>query len=189
MPPDDTDPTDSGDSDDDKEGCFEDMFAALSKQWLNVHLTHHVSLAATSSFWRLSLKYFHKMLEMKKDEGIERKIPQYLQVRKNVYKNLCPDVKMRFAFLNKTDNSIVYVNAEETPLSQYQRDPKYQKLYEEAHIEVIIYFIIFSKHISQITYIYCLLFFPYIARFLFARTLFTIKLDGTLSCRNYDLPI
>ena len=63
-------------------------------------------------------------------------ISVYFQVRKTIFQDLCPDVKMSFAFLNKTDGSIVYVNEGHTPLNTFQRDQQYQKLYEEAHIEV-----------------------------------------------------
>ena len=58
------------------------------------------------------------------------------QVRKNIYKDMCPDVKMTFAFMKKSDGSVITVEADSTPLTQFQRDPNYQKLYEEAHIQV-----------------------------------------------------
>ena len=45
---------------------------------------------------------------------------------------------MTFAFKDKTDGSVTTVNVDKTPLREFQRDPKYQKLYEEAHIEVIL---------------------------------------------------
>lgn len=76
---------------------------------------------------------------MKLAENIKKKIPQFLTVRKNFYKDYCPEVKMSFTFLNKNDGTIVKVEEDHTPLKQYQRDPQYQKLFEEAHIEVILH--------------------------------------------------
>ena len=73
---------------------------------------------------------------MKNAEEINKKIPQFYQVRKNIYQDICPDVKMSFAFLNLEDGSITRVKEDHMPLNQFQRDPKYKKLYEEAHIEV-----------------------------------------------------
>lgn len=73
----------------------------------------------------------------------------YFQVRKNVYKDICPDVEMTFYFLNKNDGTIVRVSDDHTPLNKYQRDPQYQKLYEEAHIKVKLY--IFISPLSYIT--------------------------------------
>ena len=49
---------------------------------------------------------------------------------------MSPDVLMTFAFRNKSDGSIVTVTEDSTPLRKFQRDPEYEKLYEEAHIEV-----------------------------------------------------
>lgn len=58
------------------------------------------------------------------------------QIRKNIYKDMCPEIKMTFGFRKKSDGSIITVAADSTPLSKFQRDPEYDKLYEEAHIEV-----------------------------------------------------
>ena len=77
-------------------------------------------------------------MDRKKTENVRKKIPQYPQIRKNIYKDICPEIKMNFAYLNTSDGSISHVSADTTPLNQYQRDPVYKKLYEEAHIEVIL---------------------------------------------------
>ena len=125
-------------SDEEEPDNFNSLFSSFSKQWVNAQLTHKVSLAAANSFWGLSFKYLKDIFHLKNTEGIKKKIPQFIQVRKNIYKDLCPDVKMIFVFLNKTDNTIIRVEEDKTPLNEYERDPKYQKLYEEARIEVNI---------------------------------------------------
>lgn len=84
------------------------------------------------------MKYVSQLMSLKENEDIKKKIPKFYQVRKNIYRDMCPDVKMTFVFLNKRDGSIKHVNADHTPLSQYQNNPNYQKLYEEAHVEVNI---------------------------------------------------
>ena len=81
-------------------------------------------------------------MELKEQEHLFKKIPQYAQIKKNIYKSICPKIHMNFAFLNTSDGTIVKVNSETTPLVQYQRDPKYKKLYEEGHIEVIKFYTI-----------------------------------------------
>ena len=146
LPPDDNDPDDSGDNDvEQDENSFAEMLKSFSNEWLHVQLTHHVSLSATNAFWGLTLKHFQQLMDLKEAEGIKRKIPQFGQVRKNIYKDLCPDITMTVAYLNKTDNTIIRVNVDATtpPLSHYQRDNQYKKLYEEAHIEVKKCFLIF----------------------------------------------
>ena len=55
---------------------------------------------------------------------------------------------MTFAFKNKDEGTVVHVQSEDTPLIQYQRDPKYQKLYEEAHVQVYIIRCLFYMYIG-----------------------------------------
>ena len=137
TPPSPPPPFSSNDEEDeDEESSFESLFKSFSNQWLHTHLTHHVSLAATSDFWKLSFKYISNLLELKQRDNVKKKIPQFLQIRKNTYNHLCPDVHMTFAFLDKTDNSIIKVNVDRTPVKEFERNPRYQKLYEEAHIKV-----------------------------------------------------
>ena len=112
------------------------MFKSFSNQWLHAKLTHHVSLTAANAFWKLSFQYVGRLLQMKIDQNIKRKIPQFPQVKKVLYKNMCPDVKMSCAFLDKTNNSITHIAENDEQFSIIQGDANYQKLYEEAHIEV-----------------------------------------------------
>ena len=121
-----------------EEDSFASFFDSFSRQWLNTQLTHHVSLAASNAFWKLSFNCVPKLVELQANEQVKRKskIPQFLQVRKNLHKDLCPDINMTFAFLNKEDQSIIHVNVDHTPVKEFENNPKYQKLYEEAHIEV-----------------------------------------------------
>ena len=94
-------------------------------------------MAACAAFWKLAFKGIPEIISLKEKENIFKKIPQYQQIKKNIYQKISPKIHMNFAFLNTSDGTIVKVNSENTPLVQYQRDPKYKKLYEEAHIEVI----------------------------------------------------
>lgn len=115
------------------------MMDSFSKQWSQIQLTHHVSITASNSFWNLGFKYIGALQNIKEQERNNRKIPQFVHVRRCLYKDYCPDVKMSFAFLNTSDGSIVHVSDDHNPVNKYERDPKYKKLYEEAHIEVNLY--------------------------------------------------
>ena len=126
------------DDDEDEDISFNSLFYSFSKQWLNAQLNHNVSLAASNSFWNLAFKYVSKLHELKETENIKRKIPQFMQIRKNLFQDLSPNVIMNFAFLNKNDNSIHHVNTDHTPVKEFERNPQYQKLYEEAHIKVTL---------------------------------------------------
>lgn len=141
MNTDDNGPQDQDENDEDEtdqeEETFQSFFSEFSKQWLNIQLTHHVSLAASNAFWKMSFEHIFQIYQLKAAQNVTKKIPQFLQARKNLYKEYCPEIKMNFAFKNKNDGSIFYIDADHTPLLQYERDPNYQKLFEEAHIEVI----------------------------------------------------
>lgn len=128
---------DTGTNSDDHQDSFEDLFNCFSQQWLYTQLTHHVSLSATNSFWQLSMKYIPDMMEAKKRDNIKKKISQFVQVRKNIFKDISPKFKMTFCYMNKEDGTQYHVSENYTPLTQFQRDPRYQKLYEQAQIEVI----------------------------------------------------
>lgn len=75
---------------------------------------------------------------MKAAENIRKNVPQFLHVRNQMYgdKQLCPEIKMSFAFIDMNDGTTHYVQEGQTPLKKFQRDPQFKKLYEEAHIEV-----------------------------------------------------
>ena len=122
----------------DEYSSYSSLFKSFANQWQHGQLTHHVSLTAATAFWDLAFKYVSDLSQLKAQENNHKKTPGFLHVRKQIYKDLSPDVKMSFAFKKKTDGSIVYVKDDITPLKKYQRDPEYEKLYEEAHVEVIV---------------------------------------------------
>lgn len=107
-------------------------------QWLKLQLTHDVSLAATDAFWSLAMKCIPKLLHIRDVQGIKRKIPQFPNQRKNLYRKECPKVFMSLAYLNTETNDIVYVNkVDSTPMKTYDQNNKFTKLYESAFIQVI----------------------------------------------------
>lgn len=132
FPSDSSSPPSDGGNDE----TFYSLLRSLSQKWINAQLTHDVSLAATSVFWKLAFEYIPEIIRLKESEGVKKKIPQFMQIRNTFYSDYCPKIRMSFAFLNKEDNSIIHVKGDRTPLNQYQRDPQYKKLYEEAHVEV-----------------------------------------------------
>ena len=109
----------------------------LSKKWLNTQLTHHVSGSATNAFWELSMKYVPVLQSLKDGENVKKKTPSFTQERRKLYRDRCPDVKMKFGFKVKSTGVIKTVECESTPTNNYQRNPDYVKVFEEAHVKVI----------------------------------------------------
>ena len=118
---------------------FESLFAAFTEKWMETQVTHHVSVSAANAFWILSLQYVHDLYRLKVSENIRKGIPQFVHLRRQIQKDICPEVNMSFAFMNKNDGNMHYVQHDQTPLKDYQRDPQYKKMYEEAHIQVYTY--------------------------------------------------
>lgn len=137
VPP---DPSDSSGSDLEElpDDNYSSLLKSFSKTWLEAQLTHRVSISGANAFWDMAFKNVPRILQLKALEGIRKQVPQYINQRRVIYKEVSPEVKMSFVFKDKTDGSIIHVAQGQTPLNEYERDPKYQKLYEVAHIEVTV---------------------------------------------------
>ena len=113
-----------------------DMLEDLSKKWLAIHLTHNVSLTATYEFWKLALIAMPKLMQMKNEQDIQRKTPQLVQLRRKIYKEMCPEIHMDFIYYNSQTQETINVSSNSTPVKQYQSDPNYIKQCEIARVKV-----------------------------------------------------
>ena len=117
---------------------FKSVHENLVKDWISVEIDHHVSKAASNAFWIVADKFFHRLYEAKKREGITRKIPQFVQERNKLYDNKVPDISMKVAYKHNVTGEISMVEATDSiPTSQHPPN-LYTKIYEVASVEVII---------------------------------------------------
>ena len=79
-----------------------------------------------------------KMMASRQNQNISRKIPSYIHQRRKLYKALCPNVDMMYTYRNVADGSITKINTTTAPVATYETDRNYEKLYEEAHVQVCI---------------------------------------------------
>ena len=120
----------------DQRDYFE-MLNTLSKEWLQIELSHKVSKTATNAFWSLAQK-MTELFEVKNQTNVNRKTPQFSHQRKKLYENFAPKMKMEIAYRNKsTGEIIIEENLQHTPVSQYPAS-EFEKLYEIATVEVNI---------------------------------------------------
>lgn len=99
-------------------------------------MTHHVSAAATESFWKVAKEFIPELNKVKENSENNRKIPGFKHIRRQIHADTCPPIEMKFIFLNKTTNAIEEVNCKKSPpRKQFPRE-NCTKLYEEAHIKV-----------------------------------------------------
>ena len=126
-----------GDGDEPFQDTYKDALNALSRKWYLAQLSQKVSAKAANHYWDLSLQCLPEILNMKDREGRLNNIPKFIQQRRILNNNHCPDVNMEYAFKNKNDGSITRIFSTSTPLKALQRNPDYIKLYEIATIKVI----------------------------------------------------
>ena len=128
------------DEEDEEEIREEDNYATvlhkLSKKWIFTQRTHKVSATATDKFWNLAIDIIPVLMKAKERENIVKKTPTITHQRKKMSKKVCPKVKMRFGFKNKSTGAIETVDCDAAPIKTYQGNPDYIKVYEEAHVEV-----------------------------------------------------
>ena len=127
-------------ADEDGTETFKSIHDELVKCWVNTEVDHHVSKAASNSFWKVADKCFHKLYEAKEREGITRKVPQFMHARKKIYEKMNPEISMQVAYKHKETGEITVVDSvDSTPASQYPPNV-YTKIFEVASVEVINYF-------------------------------------------------
>ena len=120
-------------SDDDEVENYKGLLDELSKKWLNVQLTHEVSASATESFWKTAMNLMPPLFEHRNRLHIQKNVPGYKHLRRQLYNDFCPEITMTFAFMKISDQSIEVI---ECNTAQTRSKSEYIKLYEEANIKV-----------------------------------------------------
>ena len=109
----------------------------FSKEWHKVELTHHVSKAATDAFWKLGKEWFHNLLETKSIQGVRRKTPDFVHLRRGLLNDYVPPVHLEIGYQHKQTGEITVI--EDTLVTPRNRFPchEYDKVWEIANVEVI----------------------------------------------------
>ena len=106
----------------------------LSEQWMITEADHKVSQAASNAFWKLSLSWFHRLLEAKKEQNIRKKTPQFIQIRNKIYDNKLPPIKLELGYKHKESNELIVVNdIDAAPVGSFPPSD-FLKLYEVASV-------------------------------------------------------
>ena len=132
---------------------------SLSEDWMNNELAHHVSKAASDSFFEIAKKWIHKLNCAKNREGISTKIPQFTSIRRKLYDTKVPEIHMEIGYLDKETNEIIKLHdVQQTPTSRFPAS-RYQKLFEIAYVDVsnlffFFFFTIFTFHEKKIPLIF-----------------------------------
>ena len=115
---------------------YESILLHLSKEWVKAEVNHRVSHAGSEAFWKLGMEWFFKMFQTKATQRVTRKTPQFAHIRRQLYKDYVPPVKIELAYKNRDSGSITIVEDSVTRRNEFPT-PEYQKLWEISTIEVI----------------------------------------------------
>ena len=109
----------------------EDYLETLSKQWMLAQMKHQASAEAANSFWDLAFKSIPNVLEQR-----NKKVPRFVQQRRKLMENNCPDVQMEYCFRNKQNGEIIHYKGTTAPIKRFGDTQKFDKLYEMAYVKV-----------------------------------------------------
>ena len=146
MDPDDPDdyPDSEGEEEEEEDDIaheeVDDYFKILkymSKEWLKIEVDHRVSKVASEAFWALSKTWFPKLFDTKKAQGISRKTPSFIHIRRQMHKDCVPPIHMDIAYQDKDTGEVTIV--EDTPITPKKQypSPRFQKMWEIAYVKVI----------------------------------------------------
>ena len=110
---------------------YDQIYEQLRSEWLLSEVNHRVSKTATDTFWRIGLKYFHKLHAAL---GHKRTC-QFKTIRRKIYDDKLPDVLLEIGYKNKTTGEVNVVNEKVTPIKQFS-PTQYEKLFEIGSIKV-----------------------------------------------------
>ena len=137
----DLEPDDDSDSDDDDNSFdpmvkdFKTIFSKLKKDWLSIELDHKVSHTCSEEFWKLALKLMPPLIQSKKEQQIRRKVPQFAQIRKQMYDDLSPEVTMEVGYVEKQTGEMHIVKDDKTQTNNFPPS-QFIKQYEISSVKV-----------------------------------------------------
>ena len=103
---------------------------------MDEEIHHRMSQEASNALFEVARKWFFKLFKAKFDEGIAREPPQFVHLRRQLYKKKVPPVHLEVSYQNKeTDEIVTLKDLESTPTSRFPPN-QFVKLYESAYVKV-----------------------------------------------------
>lgn len=96
--------------------------------------------------FELAKKWIPKLYLAKENEGVSRKVPQFVHIRRQLYDKKVPNVNLEVAYLDKSsDETIVLKNIDKIPSTSTYPPDKFIKLYEVASVKVNNFVCVFIR--------------------------------------------
>lgn len=115
---------------------YDTILKHLSKQWIDTEISHRVSKTASDAFWKLGKKWFHKLFQTKAAQGVRRKTPDFTQIRRRLYIEYVPPIKMDICYEDRENGALSIIqDTLVTPKSQFPPH-RFTKVWEIGKVEV-----------------------------------------------------
>ena len=130
---------------------YMELLNDVAKKWIELELRHCTSKKASDDFWTVAKEAFPRLHRAKVNCMVSKNTPKLPGLRRRMYKERVPKIKIEIGYLNKDTKEIEVAEGDTTPRMNPQL---YQKLYEVATVEVIMSYINPSLYLSTYLYIY-----------------------------------
>ena len=124
---------------------YRTILSSLLQDWILCEISHTISKKASNSLWKIAQAHFYKLYSAKAAQGVKRKIPKLPQLRKKMYDDYTPEVKMEIGYISKATGEVEVVkDVQSTPVSRYPPST-HRRIYEIAYVDVsMLYYSITS---------------------------------------------
>lgn len=134
----DSDPESDPESDQDVTDDYNELLTKLVEKWLVMEVKHRTSKCASEDFWDLAKDFFPKIARARIQEMVYKPIPKLRSQRNKTNDDNVPDINLEIGFSKKDNEEVTIVNEDTTPLKRFHPE-QYNKLFEVATVQVIIY--------------------------------------------------
>ena len=111
----------------------DEALTELSEKWIILELTHKVSKSASNEFWNLAITLMPKLFQNQQRK--KKKIPQFQQLRKNLYAKHLPPIALEVACENEETGDLITLNTDSIPSANFPTST-HKQLYEVATLKV-----------------------------------------------------
>ena len=115
---------------------YSTILEKLKSKWLLTEINHSVSKTASDAFWKIGLLFFN---ELHAAPGRRKKTPQFKTVRRQMYRNLVPEIELEIGYRHKVSGEITVVKDSITPMKRFST-ATFEKIYEIGTVKVNFFF-------------------------------------------------
>ena len=116
--------------------AYFDLLEAIAEKWLLVELCHTVSKAASNEFWKIAISLLPALFSNKTSLQITRKTPQFVHLRRKLYKKLLPKIHHSTAY--QAEGSDDVIDVPDGKHHEFDLTESHKKVYETASVKVIL---------------------------------------------------